>query len=244
VCRVFDFGSGACAGYDRWRHTTAGSADACTGQPASSGRGHSEADPARTQDNPTAGASQEEDRAAGAPAFPRSTGPTRRSNRAGHGRHRHRHRPDVPGAGQLDSDQQVPWRCRPGLRKRHRSREAAVRAGAALADGAERAHQRRAGQHLSARSAVPQLRGFACKRCSAGHRRLSERRTHQREPRRHRQLDFLPDSAIEGITIVGANSVFGLNALGGAVTILMRDGFNFQGTEIDARAGILWTSSR
>jgi iron complex outermembrane recepter protein len=38
--------------------------------------------------------------------------------------------------------------------------------------------------------------------------------------------------------------VFGLNALGGAVTILMRDGFNFQGTEIDARAGILWTSSR
>ena len=49
--------------------------------------------------------------------------------------------------------------------------------------------------------------------------------------------DFLPDSAIEGITIVGANPVFGLNALGGAVTVLMRDGFNFQGTEIDARAG-------
>jgi iron complex outermembrane receptor protein len=49
--------------------------------------------------------------------------------------------------------------------------------------------------------------------------------------------DFLPDSAIDGITIVGANPVFGLNALGGAVTILMRDGFNFQGTEIDARAG-------
>jgi iron complex outermembrane recepter protein len=49
--------------------------------------------------------------------------------------------------------------------------------------------------------------------------------------------DFLPDSAIEGITIVGANPVFGLNALGGAVTVLMRDGFNFQGTEIDARGG-------
>ena len=49
--------------------------------------------------------------------------------------------------------------------------------------------------------------------------------------------DFLPDSAIEGITIVGANPVFGLNALGGAVTILMRDGFNFQGTEIDVRGG-------
>ena len=49
--------------------------------------------------------------------------------------------------------------------------------------------------------------------------------------------DFLPDTAIEGITIVGANPVFGLNALGGAVTVLMRDGFNFQGTEIDVRAG-------
>ena len=49
--------------------------------------------------------------------------------------------------------------------------------------------------------------------------------------------DFLPNSAIEGITIVGANPVFGLNALGGAVTVLMRDGFNFQGTEIDVRGG-------
>ena len=49
--------------------------------------------------------------------------------------------------------------------------------------------------------------------------------------------DFLPNSAIEGITIVGANPVFGLNALGGAVTVLMRDGFSFQGTEIDVRGG-------
>ena len=49
--------------------------------------------------------------------------------------------------------------------------------------------------------------------------------------------DFLPDSAIAGITIVGANPVFGLNALGGAVTVTMRDGFNFQGTEIDVRGG-------
>ena len=49
--------------------------------------------------------------------------------------------------------------------------------------------------------------------------------------------DFLPDTAIEGITIVGANPVFGLNALGAAVTILMCDGFDFQGTEIDVRGG-------
>jgi len=49
--------------------------------------------------------------------------------------------------------------------------------------------------------------------------------------------DFLPDNAIEGITIVGANPVFGLNAIGGAATILMRDGFNFQGVETDTRYG-------
>ena len=47
--------------------------------------------------------------------------------------------------------------------------------------------------------------------------------------------DFLPDNAIEGITIIGANPVFGFNALGGAVTVLMRDGFNYPGRR-DRRA--------
>jgi len=49
--------------------------------------------------------------------------------------------------------------------------------------------------------------------------------------------DFLPDNAIGGITIIGANPVFGLNAIGGAVTILMRDGFTYQGAELDVRGG-------
>jgi iron complex outermembrane recepter protein len=49
--------------------------------------------------------------------------------------------------------------------------------------------------------------------------------------------DFLPDNAIDGITIVGANPVFGLNAIGGAAVLVMRDGFNFQGAEFDIRAG-------
>ncbi len=49
--------------------------------------------------------------------------------------------------------------------------------------------------------------------------------------------DFLPSNAISGITVIGADPVFGLNAIGGAATIVMRDGFNFQGTEIDTRAG-------
>jgi iron complex outermembrane recepter protein len=49
--------------------------------------------------------------------------------------------------------------------------------------------------------------------------------------------DFLPDNAIDGITIIGANPVFGLNAIGGAAVIVMRDGFNFQGAEFDVRGG-------
>ncbi len=49
--------------------------------------------------------------------------------------------------------------------------------------------------------------------------------------------DFLPDNAIDGITIIGANPVYGLNALGGAVAVVMRDGFKFQGVEIDSRFG-------
>lgn len=50
-------------------------------------------------------------------------------------------------------------------------------------------------------------------------------------------FDFLPSNAISDITIVTGNPVFGLNAVGGAAVITMRDGFNFQGTEIDARFG-------
>ncbi len=49
--------------------------------------------------------------------------------------------------------------------------------------------------------------------------------------------DFLPDNAISGMTIIGANPVFGLNALGGALTIMMRDGFNFQGAELNVMGG-------
>ena len=50
--------------------------------------------------------------------------------------------------------------------------------------------------------------------------------------------DFLPDNAINGMTIIGANPVFGLNALGGALTIIMRDGFNYPGR----RARCAWAA--
>ena len=49
--------------------------------------------------------------------------------------------------------------------------------------------------------------------------------------------DFLPDNAISGMTIIGANPVFGLNAIGGALTIFMRDGFNYQGAELNVMGG-------
>jgi len=49
--------------------------------------------------------------------------------------------------------------------------------------------------------------------------------------------DFLPDNAVAGISILGANPVYGLNAIGGAIGITMRDGFNFQGLELDSRLG-------
>ncbi len=49
--------------------------------------------------------------------------------------------------------------------------------------------------------------------------------------------DFLPSIAIDDVAVMSGNPVFGLNALGGAVVIGMKDGFGFQGAEIDVRAG-------
>jgi iron complex outermembrane recepter protein len=49
--------------------------------------------------------------------------------------------------------------------------------------------------------------------------------------------DFLPSNAINDISVVANNPVFGLNAIGGAISIAMKDGFNYQGSEVDARFG-------
>lgn len=49
--------------------------------------------------------------------------------------------------------------------------------------------------------------------------------------------DFLPMNAINDMTVMSGNPVFGLNALGGAISIDMKDGFDFQGGEIDTRFG-------
>lgn len=49
--------------------------------------------------------------------------------------------------------------------------------------------------------------------------------------------DFLPSNAINNVAVVVGNPVFGLNALGGAVVVDMKDGFNFQGWDIDTMFG-------
>lgn len=49
--------------------------------------------------------------------------------------------------------------------------------------------------------------------------------------------DLIPDIAIDRIELTGPNPVFGLNALGGAVSVRLRDGFTFQGGGFAASGG-------
>ncbi|HWK33718.1 MAG TPA: TonB-dependent receptor [Hyphomicrobium sp.] len=49
--------------------------------------------------------------------------------------------------------------------------------------------------------------------------------------------DVLPSNAIASMSVVSNNPSFGLNALGGAVGITMKDGFNYQGGEVDIMFG-------
>ena len=49
--------------------------------------------------------------------------------------------------------------------------------------------------------------------------------------------DLIPDIAIDRINLVGSNPVFGLNALGGAVNVQLKNGFTYQGFEGDLSGG-------
>ena len=49
--------------------------------------------------------------------------------------------------------------------------------------------------------------------------------------------DLIPTSAVRSISVVTNNPAFGLNALGGAVNVQMKDGFNYQGAQIDTMGG-------
>jgi iron complex outermembrane recepter protein len=49
--------------------------------------------------------------------------------------------------------------------------------------------------------------------------------------------DLIPEVAIDRLNLVTGNPVFGLNALGGALAIEMKNGFKFQGFEAEAHGG-------
>jgi len=49
--------------------------------------------------------------------------------------------------------------------------------------------------------------------------------------------DLITDMAVDRITVVSANPVYGLNALGGAVIVSMKNGFTSDGSEIEASGG-------
>jgi iron complex outermembrane receptor protein len=49
--------------------------------------------------------------------------------------------------------------------------------------------------------------------------------------------DLIPDVAINRLNLVSNNPVFGLNALGGALAVEMKNGFTFQGLEGEIRGG-------
>ena len=49
--------------------------------------------------------------------------------------------------------------------------------------------------------------------------------------------ELIPDIAIARLTLEGSNPVFGLNALGGSLSLQMKNGFTFQGAQAEALAG-------
>ncbi|WP_219321082.1 TonB-dependent receptor [Methylovirgula sp. HY1] len=54
--------------------------------------------------------------------------------------------------------------------------------------------------------------------------------------------DLIPTTAIETAQIVTGNPIFGLNALAGAVVMNMKNGFTWQGTEINLQGGTDYTT--
>ena len=49
--------------------------------------------------------------------------------------------------------------------------------------------------------------------------------------------DLIPDIAIDRIELAGPNPAFGLNALGGALTVKLRDGFTYHGAQLELSGG-------
>jgi iron complex outermembrane recepter protein len=49
--------------------------------------------------------------------------------------------------------------------------------------------------------------------------------------------DLFPDVAIQNVELVSSSPVYGLNALGGGISIRMKDGFSYQGAEAEVSGG-------
>jgi outer membrane receptor protein involved in Fe transport len=49
--------------------------------------------------------------------------------------------------------------------------------------------------------------------------------------------DLIPTAAIQSVAVVTNNPAFGLNALGGAINVQMKNGFNYHGAELDTMGG-------
>jgi iron complex outermembrane recepter protein len=49
--------------------------------------------------------------------------------------------------------------------------------------------------------------------------------------------DFIPEKAIDRVSLYPSNPVFGLNAIGGALSIQMKNGFTYQGAEMELMGG-------
>jgi iron complex outermembrane recepter protein len=49
--------------------------------------------------------------------------------------------------------------------------------------------------------------------------------------------DLFPDTAINRVDLVSSSPVYGLNALGGAVAVTMKDGFSYHGAEVELSGG-------
>jgi len=49
--------------------------------------------------------------------------------------------------------------------------------------------------------------------------------------------DLFPDIAIDQVELVSSSPVYGLNALGGAISVRMKDGFSYQGADLELSGG-------
>lgn len=49
--------------------------------------------------------------------------------------------------------------------------------------------------------------------------------------------DLFPDIAIQQVELVSSSPVYGLNALGGAISVTMKNGFTYQGTDLELSGG-------